>query len=99
MFQMFPPFHISHSETQYPILPPPASMRMLPSHPLPSSSPGITIHWGIKHPQAERPLLPLMSNKAILCHIWGQSHGALHVYYLVGGPVPGSAGGGGGLAH
>jgi hypothetical protein len=39
----------------------------------------------------------LMSNKAILCHIYGQSHGSLHVYYLLGGPVPGSSGGSGRL--
>jgi hypothetical protein len=32
--------------------------------------------------------LPMMSNKAILCHICGRSHGSLHVYSLVGGPVP-----------
>ena len=56
-------------------------------------SPGIPLHWGIEPPQAQGPLLPLMSNKVILCHICGQSHGSLHVYSLVGGPVPGSSGG------
>jgi hypothetical protein len=39
-----------------------------------------------------RKILPLMSNKAILCHLCGQSHGSLHVYSLVGGPVPRSSG-------
>jgi hypothetical protein len=34
-----------------------------------------------------------MSNKAIFCHICGQRHRLLHVYTLVGGPVPGSSGG------
>jgi hypothetical protein len=29
-----------------------------------------------------------MLNKVILCHMCGQSHGSLHVYSLVGGPVP-----------
>jgi hypothetical protein len=33
-----------------------------------------------------------MSNKSILCHICGQSHGSFHVYYLVGSLVPGSSG-------
>jgi hypothetical protein len=33
-----------------------------------------------------------MSNKATLRHICGQRHGSLHVYSLVGGPVPGSSG-------
>jgi hypothetical protein len=40
-------------------------------------------------------LLPLMSNKAILCHICSHCHGYLHVYSLIGGPVPGSSGGSG----
>ena len=43
-----------------------------PTYPLPSSCPGLPLHWGIEHPQAQGPLLPLMSNMAILCHIWGQ---------------------------
>ena len=29
---------------------------------------------------------------AILCHICSQRHGSLHVYSLIGGPVPGSFG-------
>jgi hypothetical protein len=60
-----------------------------PTNPLPSSHPGIPLHWGIEHPQVQGPLLPLMSNKAILCHINGQGH----VYSLAGGPVPRSSGG------
>jgi hypothetical protein len=62
----------------------------LPS-PLLPSCPGIPLHWGMEHPQAQGPLLPLMSNKAIICHICGRSHGFLHVYSLVGGPVSGSS--------
>ena len=92
---MFPPFQVSPLETPYPIPCPPASMRVLFIHPLASSCPAIPIHWGIKHPQAWGPLLPLMSNKAILCHICGQRHGLLHVYSLVVGPVPGSSVGSG----
>ena len=55
------------------------------------STPGIPLLQGNEHPQAQGPLLPLMSNKAIFCHICTQSHGSLHVYSLVGGPVPGSS--------
>ena len=51
-----------------------------PTHPLPSSCPGISLHWGIETPQAQGLLLPLLSKNAILCHISGQSHGSLHVY-------------------
>jgi hypothetical protein len=47
---------------------------------------------GMEHPQAQGPLLPLMSNKAILCHIFGQSHVSLYVHSLVGGSVPASSG-------
>jgi hypothetical protein len=88
-------------ETLYPIPPPPASMRVL-SHALPSSCSGIPLPWGIKHPQAQRPLLQLTSNKAILCHICGQCYGLLHEDSLVGGAVPGSSwglGAGGGVWH
>ena len=59
-----------------------------PTHQLPPSSPGIPLHWGIRPPQAHALFLPLMSNKTILCHICGQSHRSLHVYSLLGGPVP-----------
>ena len=65
----------------------------LPIHSLLSSHPGIPLHWDIKHPQVQGHLLPLMSNKAILCHICGWSYGSLHVYSLVGGLVHGNSGG------
>jgi hypothetical protein len=64
-----------------------------PTHPLLLPCPGIPLHWGIRPSQDQRPLLPLMSNKAILCYIWRWSHGFLHVYYLFHGLVPGSSGG------
>ena len=67
----------------------PTTHRLLLSHP------GIPLHWGIKHPQAQGPLLQLISNKPIHCHIRGQSHGYLHVYSLVVGPVPSSSWGSG----
>jgi hypothetical protein len=50
---------------------------------LPWQSPAL----GHRIPQAQRALLPLMSNKTILCHICGQLHGSPHLYYLVFGPV------------
>jgi hypothetical protein len=46
-----------------------------PIHLLPRSCYGIHLHWGIKTPQAQGPLLPLMSNNDILCHICGWSPG------------------------
>ena len=58
---MFSPFQVCRN---------PISHRLPPErvlhYPLSSSSPGITLHWGIEHPQAQGPLLPLKSNKAIL---------------------------------
>jgi hypothetical protein len=51
-----------------------------PTHPLLPSQTGISLHWGIKPPQDQGPLLSLMSNKAILCHICSWNHGSLHVY-------------------
>jgi hypothetical protein len=89
---MFSPFQVSPSETPYPIPHAPAyEGATLPIYPLPSSCPGIPLHWAIKHPQAQGPLLPLMSNKAILCYICNWSHASLHVYSLFGGPNPGSS--------
>ena len=87
---MFSPFQVSPLETFYRISPPLASMRVFsPTHPLQSSRPSIPLHWVIKHPQAQGPLLPLMSIKAILCHICCcQTHGSFRVNSLVGSPVP-----------
>jgi hypothetical protein len=67
-----------------------------PTYPLLPSHPGIPLHWGIKHPQAQGRLLSLISNKAILCHICSQSHGFLRVSSLVDAPVPRGSGVGGG---
>ena len=91
-FQMLPSFQVSPSEHPIPS-PHPCLCESAPppTHPLPPSHPGIPLHWGIEPPQAQGPLLPLMSNKAILCHICGRSHGSLHVYSLVGGSVPRSS--------
>jgi hypothetical protein len=40
---------------------------------------------GIEPSWDKGPLLPLMSYKAILCYIYGWSHGSLHVYSLFSG--------------
>ena len=87
-FQMFSHFQVSPLETPYSIPPPQPLWGCSSAHPLPSSRPGIPLHWGIDHPQAQGPLLPPMFFKAILCHICGQRRGLLRVYSLVGGPVP-----------
>jgi hypothetical protein len=63
-----------------------------PTHPFMLLCPGIPLHWGIEPSLDQGTLLPLMSNKAILCYICSWSHGFLHVYSLVGGLVPGSSG-------
>ena len=72
----------------YPIPSPTLSI----TNPLLLPFPGITLHWDIKPSQDQGPLLPLMSNKAILCYIRGWRYGSLHVYFLVSGLVHGSSG-------
>ena len=64
-----------------------------PTYTLMLPCPGIPLYWGIESSQDQGTLLPLMSNKAILCYIRSGNHGFLHVYSLVGGLVPGSSGG------
>ena len=61
-----------------------------PTHILLTHQPSILLSWGIKPSQDKRPLLPLMTDKAILCYICNWSHASLHVFSLVGGLVPGS---------
>jgi hypothetical protein len=99
LYLNFKCFSLSKSSLQKPPIPSSCFYEDAPphTHPLPSSCPGISLHWGIKHPQAQGSLIPLMPNKAILCHICGQSHVSLHAYSLVGGPVPASSGGSGQL--
>jgi hypothetical protein len=53
--------------------------------------PGIPLHGGIEPSQDQGSLLPLMTDKAILCYICSWSHGSLYVYSLVDGLVPGSS--------
>ena len=47
------------------------------NHPLPPPYPGILLHWSIKPSQDQEPLLSLMPDKAILCYIYGWTHGSL----------------------
>jgi hypothetical protein len=95
LYLHFKCFPLSKSPLRKPPIPSPFSLPLWECsfpYPLLSSLPGIPLHWRIEHPQAQGPLLPLMYNKAILYHICGWSRGSLHVYSLVGGPVPGSSG-------
>jgi hypothetical protein len=86
---MLSPFLVSPPKAPYPTPPYPCS----PTYPLPLPYLGIPLQWDIEPSQDQGPLLPLMSNKAILCYICSWSSGSLHVYSLVGGLVPGSSGG------
>jgi hypothetical protein len=91
---MFSPFQVFHSEIPYPISLPPDSMRVLP--PPHSRFPALaSLYTGASNPLRPIGGLLLLSNKAILCHICGRSHGSLLLYSLVGVPVPGSSGVGG----
>jgi hypothetical protein len=87
---MLSPFQVSPLETPHPIT---ASVRVfphLPTHPCLPALP--SPYTGTSNPLRPKDLLPQMSNKAILCHLCGQSHGSLHVYSLLGGLVSGSSG-------
>ena len=45
---MLSPFLVSPPENPYPICPPPASMRMFPTHTLLPPHPGIPVQWDIE---------------------------------------------------
>ena len=86
-FKCYP---ISRSPLQKPLISlthPPYIYEGAPLHnhpPTHSCLPALTFPYnGASNP-------PLMGIKVILCHIQDPSHGSLHVYTLVGGPVPGS---------
>jgi hypothetical protein len=83
---MLSPFLVLLPKPNYPI-----TLPLLTNPPTPTS---LSWHSPTLGPsQDQRPLLPLIFNKAILCYICSWSHGSLHVYSLVGGLVPGSSGG------
>ena len=90
LFFSFIGYILSVSPPESPIPFPHSTSMRGASPPTHSLLPGIHLHWGIKPPQDQAPLLPLMSNKAILCHIHCKSHESFYVYSLVGGPVPAS---------
>jgi hypothetical protein len=81
---MFPPSQVSPLEVPYPISPFPCFYEGAPPH---SRLPSLTFpyNWASNtlRPKAWNTLLPLMSNKAILCYICGQGHEFLYVYSLV----------------
>jgi hypothetical protein len=58
-----------------------------PSLPLLLLHPGIPLHQCIKPSQDQWPLLPFMSDKAILCYICSWSNRPLYACSLVGGLV------------
>jgi hypothetical protein len=60
--------------------------------PTPAPRPVIPLQWGIQSSVNQGHLLPLMSEKAILCYLCSRSHGLLPVYSLVGDLVTGSSG-------
>ena len=70
----------------------PPSSPCSPTHPLLLPGPGIPLHWGLEPSQDQGPLLPLMTDRVILCYICSWSHEFLHMYSLVVGLVPGSSG-------
>jgi len=62
------------------------------THHLPPHHFSISLSWGTKPPLDQRPSLPLMSDKTILCYICIWSHGSFPVFSLVGSLVSESNG-------
>jgi hypothetical protein len=77
--------------------PSPASLCSLTHPPNPIFPPWHSPPLGHRAPSGPRASPPTDANKAILCYICGRCHGSLHVYSLVGSPVPGSSRGSGWL--
>jgi hypothetical protein len=93
LYLHFKCFLLSRSPLQEPPSHPPIPLPLWgcsPTHPLPSSYPGIPRHWGIEHPQAQGSLLTDVQQHHPL-PICCRSHGSLQVYSLIGGPVPWSS--------
>jgi len=95
-------FHCLHLKW-YPTFQLPLPQPLIPQRPLPFTFPtwvcsptyppspahsfSITLHWGIKPPWDQGPVLPLPSSKAFLCYICIWSHESIQVHSLVGGLV------------
>ena len=62
-----------------------------PTYPFLLPCPGIHLHGSIEPSLDQGPLLPLMTNKAILCYICSWSPVSLHIYSSVGAFVPESS--------
>ena len=75
---MLSPFLVSPLKNPLPLSPPTSTCS--PTHPLPLPGPRIPLHWGIEPSQDQRPLLLLMTDKAILCYICSWSHESHHVF-------------------
>ena len=59
-----------------------------PAHPFLPYRSTIPSHWGIKSPQHQGSLLPLMPDKAVLCYIYSRIHGpTLCTFWLVSQPL------------
>ncbi|EDL13901.1 mCG147465 [Mus musculus] len=59
---------------------------------MPTPLPSSLLLWGIKPSQDQGLPFQLMPDKAIFCYLCSKSQGALPVFSLVGGVVPGSSG-------
>jgi hypothetical protein len=70
-FQILSPFSVSPPQTPYPLLPPPASIKVfLPCpHTLPPHWPSIPLCWVIEPPQDQGDLFSLMPDKTVLYYI------------------------------
>jgi hypothetical protein len=93
---MLSPFQVSPSETPNPIPSSSASMRVLPYPPTHSHLPALafpyTGAWN-PHSNKNRSFHWCPTRPSSATYPAGWSHGTLHVYFLVGCPVPGSSGG------
>jgi hypothetical protein len=83
---MLSPFLVSPPKIPYPL-----PLPLVPNPPTPIPRPGIPLYWGKEPSKDLGPLLPLMTNKAILFYICSWSHESHHVYSLIGGLVPRSS--------
>jgi hypothetical protein len=83
---MLSPFLVSPLKTPSPS---PLPLPLLTNPPIPTSWPWNSPTLG------QGPLLPLMTDLAILCYICSWSHESHHVYSLMNDLVPGNSGGGG----
>ena len=69
-FQMFSPFQVSSLETPYPILPPPASMRVFHHPPTPILPPRYSPILGHQTPSSPRASPPTDVQQFHLSHMW-----------------------------